>query len=165
MFDDRFLNFECMCEYQKHSYDAENINSFYLPLTSLSHNLNSTWPSTQSTSCLTLKTFPLESYFPHLTFHRLTLLSGFPSHNFLSTYIPLTSSQLSLASFFPHLTSPCLTSLHFISFSLTQENLSTQENVKLSFLLFMIEQKKSYQILFTETKNIVPSQSYHIFKS
>ena len=37
----------------------------------------------------------------------------------------------------------------------SQENLSTQENVNLIFLQFMIEENKSYQILFTESNNVV----------
>ena len=41
----------------------------------------------------------------------------------------------------------------------------TLEFSKSSFLLFMIELSPSYQILFTRSKNIDPSQSYHIFKS
>ena len=34
-----------------------------------------------------------------------------------------------------------------------------------TFLLFLIEENASYQELFSELKNIVPSQSYRIFKS
>ena len=37
--------------------------------------------------------------------------------------------------------------------------------VKSIFLLFLIEGSPSYQMLFTGSKNIGPSQSYRIFKS
>ena len=35
---------------------------------------------------------------------------------------------------------------------------------KLAFLLFLIEESSSYQKMLTQSKNIGPSLSYHIFK-
>ena len=39
------------------------------------------------------------------------------------------------------------------------------ERSKSSFLLFLTEGSVSYQMIFTGSKNIVPSQSYQILKS